>query len=431
MIRLRLGSWLGLLAIALLPIFKMSIVPVSYSPPSLIPAALLGFIFFMSSRGKIERTDVATICFVLYVVLISFILLAVKNIGVERVLRGVLPVLVGTASFLGFRYYFRYASIERYFDVLRSVLKIVLAYGMFEVVALYLGIGGVFRDALALALSGNAGSRVQLFTSEASWASLYLVFAFPLLNRMSWIYRGMWMVLFAATFSLYGFATLVIGLIGYRLLMGRGVTKTIVQLVVIGAGTLLVVYAVKLVVANLASSGDLPYYLTRIIKLEEASTVELSLLESLDGSVFVRIMYPVYAILVSLSYPLGMGAALYPYGFNEAMPWLPLNHVAYANFEIIGDISSISADPRNLYVSIYVMGGLVGLAYLIFMLNRVYRDLSLIKRFGSATDRLVVLQLLLMGAACLQFGSFAFILLWIPLAAVLSVAKGIRVTRHG
>lgn len=431
MIRLRLGSWLGLLAIALLPIFKMSIVPVSYSPPSLIPAALLGFIFFLNSRGRIERTDVATICFVLYVVLISFILLGVKNIGVERVLRGVLPVLVGMAGFLGFRYYFRYASIERYFDVLRSVLKIVLVYGMFEVVALYLGIGGVFRDALALALSGNAGSRVQLFTSEASWASLYLVFAFPLLNRMSWIYRGMWMVLFAATFSLYGFATLVIGLVGYRLLMGRGVTKTIVQLVVIGAATLLVVYAVKLVVANLASSGDLPYYLTRIIKLEEASTVELSLLESLDGSVFVRIMYPVYAILVSLSYPLGMGAALYPYGFNDAMPWLPLNHVAYGNFEIIGDISSISADPRNLYVSIYVMGGLVGLAYLIFMLNRVYRDLSLIKRFGSPTERLVVLQLLLMGAACLQFGSFAFILLWIPLAAVLSVAKGIRVTRHG
>jgi len=431
MIRVRLASWLGLLAIALLPIFKMSIVPVSYSPPTLIPAALLGLIFFLNSRGRIERTDVATICFVLYVVLISFILLGVKNIGVERVLRGVLPVLAGMASFLGFRYYFRFASIDRYFGVLRSVLKIVLAYGVFEVVALYTGIGGVFRDALALALSGNAGSRVQLFTSEASWASLYLVFAFPLLSRMSWIYRGMWVLLFAATFSLYGFATLVIGLIGYRLLMGRSVTKTIIQVVVIGAGTLLVVYAVKLVVANLASSGDLPYYLTRIIKLDEASTVETSLLESLDGSVFVRIMYPVYAILVSLSYPLGMGAALYPYGFNEAMSWLPLNHVAYSNFEIMGDISSISADPRNLYVSIYVMGGLVGLAYLIFMLNRVYRDFSLIKRFGSPTERLVVLQLILMGAACLQFGSFAFVLLWIPLAAVLSIAKGIRVARHG
>ncbi|MDV3435721.1 hypothetical protein R1H25_09655 [Stenotrophomonas sp. C2852] len=431
MIRIRFVSWLGLLAIVLLPVFKMSFVPVSYSPPSLIPAALLGIVFFFGSRGRIERADVATICFVLYVVLVSFIFLGVKDIGVDRVLRGILPVLAGLAAFLGFRYYFRFVSIDQYLNILRSVLKIVLCYGIFEIVAIYLGIGGMFRDALALALSGNAGSRVQLFTSEASWASLYLVFAFPLLGRLSWIYRGMWLMLFAATFSLYGFATLVIGLIGYRLLMGRSFTRTLFQVLLIGAGTLLVAYAVKLIVSNLASSGDLPYYLTRIIKLDEASTVEASLLESLDGSVFVRIMYPVYAFLVSLSYPFGMGAAMYPFSFNDAMSWLPLNHVAYRNFEIMGDISSVSADPRNLYVGIYVMGGLLGLAYLIFMLNRVRRDFGLIKRFGSPAEKLVVLQLVLMGAACLQFGSFAFVLLWIPLAAVLTISRGIRMVRHG
>jgi len=354
----------------------------------------------------------------------------VNNIGLDRVFRGILPVVAGLVSFLGFRYYFRFASVEQYFRIVGGALKIVLIYGMFELVALYTGIGGGFRDALAIALSGNAGSRVQLFTSEASWASLYLVFSFPLLGRLSWFYRTIWALLFAATFSMYGFATLLIGLLGHRLLMGRSMTKTALQIVAIGTAAVLVLYGVKLIVASLASSGDLPYYLTRIIKLNEATTVEASLLESLDGSVFVRIMYPVYAVLVSISYPLGMGAALYPYAFNEAIPWLPMSHVAYSNLEIVGDISTISADPRNFYVNLYVMGGLAGLGYLVFMLNSLRRDLGLIKRFGGKGEKMLVLQLTLMGAACLQFGSFAFILLWIPLAAVFGASRDIRTVLH-
>ena len=82
---------------------------------------------------------------------------------------------------------------------------------------------------------------------------------------------------------------------------------------------------------------------------------------SLDASTFIRFVYPTIGFLIFWDNPFGVGLGGYAESFNSYIKTIPVN---YSHFnEVIGDIKTISADPKNLYSKIASETGIIGIVF--------------------------------------------------------------------
>lgn len=157
------------------------------------------------------------------------------------------------------------------------------------------------------------------------------------------------------------------------------------------------------------------------MKLGDVNSFESILL--LDGSVYLRVMYPYYAILIGIEYPLGVGAVSYSEVFNSMFHTFPFSYIGAENQEVIMDIRSSTADPRGLMTSIWAYGGIPSVfLFLVFVIITLKNVLNIEDR---NLKKVLLATFLLSMANGLQFGSLAYFPLWFSAALINSYCKDV------
>ena len=116
-------------------------------------------------------------------------------------------------------------------------------------------------------------------------------------------------------------------------------------------------------------SGLYGYQYTRIANLFSLASIEA--LVTLDGSFFIRLMYPIYGAIIGADSIFGVGFADYGSVFNSMLSDMPYGEAALSFAEVRGDVLTVTADPRAFFISFLAFGGFPGLLFLALSLIHI------------------------------------------------------------
>ncbi len=402
-----------LCGILLIPFMSLPVMPSDYRPISIfliVPISIFIYVKYLDSL-KLQADILLLSFFVLFAVVHSLILQPFTTS-----IRGVLPLFFGFFSYVGINYYFQRTRIITIFNKLTKLFVFIAILGIIEFLAMKNLIPYSIKSFIGEIFSGKVSSRIQLTTMEGSWAAKVIIFSIPIYvyhycNR-GYFYISFYilLVLFLLTFSLEGFA--IVGLafmfrflpVLFKMITFRYKLKYYLYLLIFIIATF---FIIQYVLSNYSG-----YVIDRIYKFLNANSL-LAIL-SLDASTFIRVVYPYIGFLILWDNPCGVGLGGYAETFNSYIKNIP---VEYSNFqEVIGDIRTISADPKNLYSKIASETGIVGVLFVISFLFLQFRYLSYsIKCLPKY--KLFFLTNFLLGLTCvIQFSSFAYLPFWFAFA---------------
>lgn len=409
------------------PVYKTFFIGSHYSPLSMIPLVFVGALslfvkLFRTSRVRREEGIILLIGLYLTTASVLAYIYFDNDISFPEIVTGLIPIYVAILSLFGYGIVFRSGFFNFSFKLLRTSGDIVIIYGLIELAALMGILPSSIRELVISITSGTVSGRLQLLTPEASWASGYLIFIAPLYfidvnNSLKNIFfKASLLLLLIVSFSLWGISILLVSFFLYSLFLSKkplSLVLKIFSLFLVAA----ILINVSLYLINTYLGDDLPYYLSRIVKIASMSQASFIDIISLDGSVFVRIMYPVYAVIIAVTHPLGVSPGQYPFIFNEMLPHFPYHDIALSNVEILGDISTVTADPRGLFTALFAHGGFICLFLFLYYLKLIYSRLKQIN--SSTTKKILAYQLFTCIGAFLQFGSYAYLPFWLVSAAII------------
>ena len=257
--------------------------------------------------------------------------------------------------------------------------------------------------------------RIQLFSGEASWASMHLIFIIPIylyLLKVSWLYMialilSVGLLLFS--FSMQGLLTLGIAVFVIFIIYFRRI-KPIYFVIAFGF-----VASLALIWIFVQNKYSDIYFVTRIYKMFEIEKV--SDLLYLDGSVFVRFVYPSLAIFMGINYPLlGVGGGNYRYFFGQYLFKYFDKGIQYE--EVYMNYISDSSNPKNLIARLFGETGIVGTILFIAFIFSVMTKINYVK---SDVRPYLVIWSVFIFANMMQFDSFAYMHLWVMLSVIISL----------
>ena len=303
-----------------LPITSLSVIDADYLPVSGLMIFLPGLILVTCYVRKMPKDVLTILLALLYFVLIT-VLHDFRVLPTLEFLREFAPIAVGVGSYCFFRFAINRRNFTALVKTLLIVNAIILFYGLIEIASIIGLLPMEIKRSFSLFLTGSAVSRLQLVFPEASWAGMYLVFVFPFvlffqdyLKKTTLVVMG---ALFLATFSIYAYIVFAFGSVGYCICLYWRTTRIYKWLL----GFVVVAPAVMVFIPFLAQtfeeSGLYGYQYTRIANLFSLASIEA--LVTLDGSFFIRLMYPIYGAIIGADSIFGVGFADYGSVFNSML----------------------------------------------------------------------------------------------------------------
>lgn len=413
-----------LLAIILLPLDSVpGVLPSVYRPISVI---VLVFIFPLIvimkafERKRIKITNLLIMLFYITTITISYIL----SNNIYNDLSGfydfTITLTIGLVSYFSFDYYFsivrnRFVSNEEYiywiFNILGKVYIPVLIYGIYEVLTMLGLIPSGLKDLVLKYLTGRGGPRVQLTSGEPSWASMHMIFIIPIYyylmqkNIKFKKYFYLSIIIFMLMFSLQGILMVVFGLTLY-LIIGKKYRELFKYLFY----SLCFFIAFFFIWKLLGNSFGSAYYITRIGKIFNISN--LSDLIYIDGSIFIRTVFPFIGFLIFENNILtGVGGGNFRYELGTYITQFFPSGLRF--YEVEGSIKGLSGNPKSMYSRLLAETGLIGTVIYSWFLYLLFKKIK-IKNYISSN--IVKLFFLFLISIYLQFDSFAYIHLWLGFA---------------
>jgi hypothetical protein len=335
-------------------------------------------------------------------------------------------LLFGFFSYVGISYYFQKNRVINTFNHLIKIFTIIAIIGVVEVLSMRDILPFYFKEFIGEVFSGKVSSRLQLVSMEGSWAAKIIIFSIPIyifqycLHGRFHISFYILLVLFFLIFSLVGFAILVVAFI-FRFFPVLMKTITLRYKFKYYLYLFLSILTIFIIIQNVLTNQQ-GYQIERLYQFANANSF-LTIL-SLDDSTFIRVVYPYLGFVIFWDNPLGVGLGGYAEHFNYYIKTIPIQ---FSNFpEVVGDIITKTADPKNLYSKIVSETGLIGIgffiSFLILQLNYLRYNIVALPKY-----KLFFLANFLLGLACvIQFGSFAYLPFWFAFAINSAIYYKIR-----
>jgi hypothetical protein len=416
----------------LFPFFKIPFVPSNYAPLIMIPLSCLG-VFALLDNFKYRKTnidDMLIYTIYMYPCVVTFLMFFTSDYDVPYMdyIKSLLPNVIGILMIYGFYYIFKKHTIDTFLSGLVFSSKFVLFFGIIEVLTFWGLLPSGIRDTLTIATSGFTSSRIQLFTPEASWATLYIAFIIPIYlykgmsNSEKYFYFPLYLFIFLYSLSMQSIIIFVLTVFSYLFYFNKNKIKfiiiAIISLTILNA----VIYGV-LSIYDAFKEGDMPYYVSRIYKLYNINELSFDDVVAIDGSIFVRTMLPIYAFIISFSHPFGVGVTLYPYVFSSVYYKLPMLDMMLSSVELMKYMDMYKIDPRSFYATISVSGGLALLVPFFFLIYRIFKHADSMSHNNQ--KKIYIYFLFFNLYSFLQFGTFAFVPFSFLLGFYLISRKGV------
>jgi len=402
-----------LCGILLIPFMSLPVMPSDYRPISIffiVPVSIFIYIKYLISL-KVKKDILILSFFVFFAVVHSLILQPLTTS-----LRAIVPLLCGFFSYIGINYYFQRTRVITIFNKLTILFAFIAIVGIIEVLAMKNLIPYSIKSFIGEIFSGKVSGRIQLITMEGSWAAKIIIFAIPIYVyhycNKGYFYVSFYilLLLFLLIFSLEGFAIIGAALM-FRFFPILFNTITFKYKLKYYLYLLLFIIVTFLIIQSVLSNQS-GYAIERIYKFLDANS--FSKILSLDDSTFIRVIYPYIGFLIFWDNPFGVGLGGYAESFNSYIKTIP---VEYSHFpEVMGDIRSLSADPKNLYSKIFSEIGIIGVIFVICFLFLQLRYLKYNINY-LPKYKLFFFTNFLLGLTCvIQFGSFAYLPFWFAFA---------------
>lgn len=349
-------------SVILFPLWSLPFLPGTYSSP--FHFFLLGIapLLFCANKVRINKVDLLWLIFGFSS--LSFGLVASfgqRELSVRSII-GAVYWIIFTISFLSLKVLIEEAGRTRTLNVFTNLSKVIIAFGVFEFLMKHAGSFSLIAP-FNIMFSGHVSSRLQLTTSEASWAVQILLILLPFLlfnynisrRPADLFYLVLSFVLIILCLSMTGIMIGLIAVFLYYLLFG---TRWLFKLIFYGLATSAIFMFAYMWILTLDAP---PYYLSRLIKL-------ITILQSVDGqglfiniisiddSLFVRFGYPFIALKMWIDNPLGVGLNNFGYFFPHYLNELAIN--VENKHEVMRHLKNLNADPRNLFLKILVENGI-------------------------------------------------------------------------
>ena len=406
----------------LLPFMSLPVLPSDYRPLSVLFFSLTGSFILLSRIVKrdMPADELILLGFLLVSIFQTLAFVAVLNDEYIKAIRHIIVLAVGFLSYISLKLFFRIYGIDDAMKLMGKVYIFILAVGIIEILSIVHVLPWSFKSSINLLLSGRAVQRVQLVTSEASWAAKILLFAIPIYAFLLARYKNWWYllglilagVLFCFTLSLDGFLAAGIAIIIFAIFKIRKILIRPKLFAAVVLAVAILVMAFYFTYRIFPKSGQ--YYLGRIETLKTMRLNEIKQLPETDASVFIRIYYPLIGLQMFLEKPYGVGLGGYSIYFKQFLDRIGIDYTRFP--EVMEDIRTQTGDPKSLYAKILAENGLYsGWIIIIFFILQLYY-LKRISADGIIYRNLVMGLLAVNLAVLFQFGSYAYLPLWFTLA---------------
>ncbi|MED3749343.1 O-antigen ligase family protein [Geobacillus stearothermophilus] len=377
-----------------------------YKPISVIFFGISIFLLMTRKGFRLSCSDTEKILlsFVFYSVLHS-LLVALQTGDVKSSIEHILSLFVGLIiyfSIISMLSNFRkLKQFERAFNLLLVLtFALPIIFGILQILGLLSGASLV--NMLTSFFVSRTYGRVQMLSNEPSWAAIHILVGIILFNyyRKSYISSKVFfyllVILFIFTFSMNGYVVLLITVIFYLLIKRR-----IKPLFLLFFSIFL--FVVMGYVINLL---DLEGYYTYRFNFREYYDFD-RLLHS-DGSVFVRVVFPIIGLIQFLKNPIwGVGGGFYYLDFARIIQEQFSYGLSFYEVYFNAFVNPSNANPRNLIAKILAEEGIIGFVLFSSFLFKIFTYCK------SDYSKFIFCFSL---AMVMNFDSYAFVDFWMMLA---------------
>lgn len=423
-------SLLFIISIYLIPYEAIpNILPSVYRPISIFPIILffLLIIFIEFRVGiRIDKVKIRFILFCFSAIMITILLSYYKFNTYNNAIDFFISLIFGIITFWSFNKYFEVVKknysndtyIEWFFKLMSKVYIIPILIALIELLCL-IGILPIsIKVSINRLLGGFQYTRITMGSSEASWVSMQLLIMLPIFLYLYKKYKKkrylfsfmLFCLIFIYNVSMQGFITLIFAFVIYTFIMSliNGKVREFIKNIIVTIIVITVVFITFKFIVNILPQS---YYTIRLNNM-----TNLSNLIRMDGSAFVRIVYPLTSGLIFIDNPiLGIGGGNFGIIFGEYIqnifPW------AIAQYpEVAYHIKTQNTGTGSLYLRVLaefgVIGGILFYRFIYLIINKIKR----IKRVDNF--KIIIFWCVTIFSIMIQFDSFAYIPFWIAIAFI-------------
>lgn len=425
------------LAIYFLPYDAVRFLPSNYRPLILLPIALVALLCVRDMVHVVLNRCVGfLVAFSCYAVIISFIdFYLFESVGnyLDCLATIWIGLLVFSVSYCCFQVIRESLDLHEYVSWFCNLMPITFILPMLIGIIQAACVFGFLPYSISAFIASLFGTqqvgRIALASSEASWASMQMLFSMPLIyisyintkKKLPLIELFVFGVLFVVNSSAQGFATLAVGLVVFVLLLSwvRGNILILFKKVV---PIMLIIFALVFGLNVIVQLFPVPEY----VRVRFSNLVSIDSLIHQDGSSFIRICYPLLSLRMWIDSPLiGLGggsfsglfsnyiANLFPWAIDGRFPEVTGNYVG-----------SFEPSACCLYTRILGEFGLIGfLLYVLFIgacLNGVKKFICLPKKQLYS----IVLWAGIIISIPVQFQSYCYVPVLLGLAFIAAAGSG-------
>ncbi len=403
------------LGIFLIPFDKLPFLNYSsYSPSSIFPF-FLAFLFIMLKKFSIMKYDKWLNIFISISIGHSLISGMYYN-NINSSIKHIITLVVGFSIFYTTRYAFKIkGGSKAYIRILKLSLAISLVLGYLQLLN---QLGGHFHfidKITSLFVTQVYSGRIQLVSSEPSWAIMHLLtfgvllFAYKGKNKFLLLAT---VLLFFLTFSVLGYGIVLFSLVFLGLISKN---KYRIKILIIVA---LLILSTFLVIPYIIDKLNIQGYYVQRFDYRYLFSQQFLMQ---DSSGFMRIISPVIGLLEFIHFPFGYGGGFYYVHFQDYIMkyfsyGLNLREVQY-NF-----LDPVNTTARNLLVKLLCEEGLLNTIFFILFLKKIFNICK-----NNYTKFIFCVALML----TINFDSYAFVDFWFLLGIVASKHfKDIKEHKH-
>lgn len=412
---------------------SLPIIPSHYSPSSAIFLLLSYLVTYKIDLRPKEKWSFFLLFFVFWTSIATLVNILLGTVSALSALNGFLALGLGVFSIYMFCSAFRHVKEEVVAKTILWSLNFIFAVGCIEILNIIGLLPQSIEDLIVSAISKTVVARVQLTTSEASWAARLMLFYIPLLvwmnkagmttKRQTRTYGLICLFFLMSTMSLSAAVvfSVFVPLYLFFNMYAFGLNSYVLRVLInVTSTTLLFFFVISVLFYSMKDMDS--YYVNRVMGFFSFSGGGVADFIKERESLFVRVYYPLAALDMFLHNPFGGGVGSFADQFNNAMVRLGFADIDI--LEVQEDMARGTADPKNMYFKIAAETGVVGIgAYLAFMFY-VLRRIRLSRGYVSTPQLKGLIMVFAMSAAAqVQGGSFAYIPYCFTIALVVSMTS--------
>lgn len=419
------------LAILLIPYDAIRYLPSNYRPLILVPLALTVLLcardFLRVGLGQSVGFLAAFSCYAVVITFVDFHIFGSTGNYLDCLATIFIGLFVFFVGYCCFKIKAQLSEMREYVlwfsNLVSKAYVLPMLVGLLQVACLF----GILPHSVAAAIAEVTGApqvgRIALASSEASWASIQMLFAIPLFyisyrntkNRLPLIELIVFVIMFVVNVSAQGFATLGLSLILFPLLLSyvRGDVLDFAR-----KSVPMILVAVALVAGLLLFVQVFP--VPEYVRDRFAKFVSIDNLIHSDGSSFIRICYPLLSLKMWADSPIfGLGggsfSGLFPEYIANMFPWAIDGRFKEVTGHFVG---AFEPSACNLYTRTLSEFGLIGFLLYISFIAACLKGLKGFKGLPNYELNSIILWACVLIAIPVQFQSYCYVHMLLGLAFI-------------